>query len=254
MSWAAIGSAAVSVVGGVVQGEMAKKGGAKAVYTEPTDPIAIAKNTIEGNTRLLPSAGNLSRDISMQESDLMSDLMEKQIPGFSRMQGKLTDRADAMLSDPYSLPPEVAANIERLAAERGVSVGGRGQFGDFSVLRDLGRNSLDFGSQQIQQAQSIWSLVNSVAPKVNPVSPLAFLPTTGQAIEADVRNKSNTQATAQGAANNAAAARSASMEGYGQAFGAFSQFLGDYLNRPKTTTPTTGTPASESGAGRYGKP
>lgn len=211
----------------------------KAVYQKPTNPIDIARDTISGNAGLLPKAQGLAADISTGEADLLTQLMEKQIPGFASMQGKLTARANEAIDNPYSLPQEVQDNLTRLSAEKGLTVGARGEFEGFSALRDLGVNMLDYGNSRIQQAQSIWSLVNSVAPKVNPVSPLAFLPTTGQAINADVSNKANNQATAQSAANAASQQQANQQNAYGQAFGAFSQFLTDrYGSKPAGTTDT----------------
>lgn len=128
-------------------------------------------------------------------------LMEKAMPGYGALSKKFTKQADELLTDPYSLPKDVEQNIARLAAERGISAGTKGEFNDFSLLRDFGINSLQYGASRIGQAQSITGMLASLAPKVNPLSPMSFYVTPQMSADVAAGNRGNQQA-----ANNAAAA------------------------------------------------
>jgi hypothetical protein len=110
------------------------------------------------------------------------------------------------MDDPYSLPKDVSDNLTRIAAERGISTGVRGQAGDFSLLRDFGVNMLDYGDRRVSQAHSLLSTVASLAPRVNPMSPLSFYVTPQQQMAVTTDNNRTKQGIDQGHENAKTAA------------------------------------------------
>src|ERR1035437_1433252 len=99
-----------------------------------------------------------------------------------------------MTNDPYGLPADVQDNLTRIAGERGINTGVRGQAGDFSALRDLGVNELQYGQSRISQAQSILSSVSASAPRINPMSATSMYLTPSQALQTATNNQSADQA------------------------------------------------------------
>lgn len=199
MSWAAVAGAAVAV-GGQLLKPKAKAG----TLAEPIDLNAEAKKSLAGN---IANEGDIEALLSRANSfnqDQNISLMEKAMPGYGELAKKFTSTASGLLDDPYSLPKDVEQNIARLAAERGISAGTKGEFNDFSLLRDFGINSLQYGQSRINQAQGITGLLASLAPKVNPLSPMSFYVTPGQQAQVAAGNQANQQASnnATAAANN----------------------------------------------------
>lgn len=206
-TWGAIGGAAISVVGGAISSNQAKKRAGNVVAVDPVNLQDEQMAAIKGNAAAAGSIEDLlARANSFTQGQALS-LTEQAMPGYGQLTSSLTNRAQQMADNPYDVPKEVEDNLARIAAERGISAGTRGQFNDFSLIRDFGLNSLDYGQRNIQGAQSITNLLSSIAPKVNPMSPLAFYVTPGsQAANAQMNNQ-NAQAVAQGGINakNAAA-------------------------------------------------
>jgi len=95
----------------------------------------------------------------------------------------------------------VQTNLARPAAERGVSAGARGTFNEFSLLRDLGVNSLQYGQSRINQAGGLAGIISSIAPKANVMSPLSFYNTPAQYVANQQMNNANDQAVKQGVIN-----------------------------------------------------
>ncbi len=199
MSWINVGTAAVSVAGTLLKPK------AKApALAAPIDLNAEAKKSIAGNTANQGDIESLlARSNSFQQDQNLA-LMEKAMPGYSALSKSLTSTAQGELAHPYDLPQGVSDNLTRLAAERGISAGTKGEFNDFSLLRDFGINSLQYGQQRIGQAQGITGLLASIAPKVNPLSPLSFYVTPTQTADVAAGNRSAQQASnnAETAANN----------------------------------------------------
>lgn len=213
MSGAAAGSSLGlpgTLIGSILGGFFG--GGKKAAPTIPFTPVNLQdeqKKAIAGNLdsevdiEKLLAQGN---DFTQQQA---IDLMEKAMPGYGALSKKLTGTASDLLTNPYDLPQDVQANLSRIAAEKGVTRGTGGQFNQFSLLRDLGLNSLDYGQQRIQQGQNIYSLLASTAPKVNPMSPISLYATPAQQANVAQSNNAVQQEIAQGGANAATAARNA---------------------------------------------
>lgn len=200
LSGAASGAAAGSTFGpwgtaiGAVLGGLF--GGSKAKAAPSAPPINLQneqKKAIAGNISnesdieaLLSRANSFTQDQNIA-------LMEKAMPGYTALSKALTKTAQSQLEDPYGLPKDVQENIARLSAERGISAGTRGQFSDFSLLKDFGINSLQYGQQQINSAQGITGLLASIAPKVNPLSPMSFYVTPDQQAQVATINQKNAQ-------------------------------------------------------------
>lgn len=214
-TWGAIGGTAISAVGGYFSSKKAKKSAADPVPFENVDLQQEQKDALLGN---LSSQGTieqlLARSNEFQLGQALT-LAEKAMPGYGSLTRTLTDRATTLAENPYDVPKEVEDNLARIAAERGISAGTRGQFNDFSLLRDFGVNSLQYGRENLSQASQITNLLSSIAPKVNPMSPLAFYVTPQQNAAQTGENRATQQGIAQSGANAAAAAGNANAATWG---------------------------------------
>ncbi len=234
-TWGAIGGAAISVVGGLVAKNNSKKSaGAEVPYSE-VDLQQQQKDALAGN---LASQGSieklLGRANSFQQGQALS-LTEQAMPGYQELSKTLTDRATTLAKNPYDVPQEVQQNLERLAAERGISAGTRGQFNDFSLLRDFGVNQLQYGRENLSQASSITSLLSSIAPRVNPMSPLSFYVSPEQNAANTRDNNQTRQSIAQSSSNANAAAANANSATWGNlisgATGIGAGLFENYMNK-----------------------
>lgn len=194
------GTAIGGLLGGIFGGSKQKA----APVAPPIDLTAEQKKAIAGNIANESDIESLISRANTFSQDQNIALMEKAMPGYSALSKQLTSTASDLLTDPYALPKDVEQNIARLAAERGISAGTKGEFNDFSLLRDFGINSLQYGQSRIGQAQGITGLLASIAPKVNPLSPLSFYVTPAQQAQVAAGNQSAQQAglNAQTAAQN----------------------------------------------------
>ncbi len=246
MSWVAVGSAAVTVVGGMVSSNQAKKKAGNVAQYENVDLQQQQKDALSGNLENQSSIEQLLQRSNTFQQGQANSLAEQAMPGFGSLTQSLTSRAQSMADNPYDVPPEVTKNLERLAAERGISAGTRGQFSDFSLLRDFGINSLQYGQANIQGAQSITGLLSSIAPKVNPMSPLAFYVTPQQNAATTTENNQNNQAIAQGKIN---AQNAASNQGNTDLWANLSQLAGAGLaayGQNQNSTPRNQMPIGSS--------
>lgn len=184
------GAAIGGVIGGLFGGKKAKA----PPVAPPIDLNAEANKAIAGNTENEDDIESLLARANTFSQDQNIALMEKAMPGYSALAKSLTQTAQDQLADPYGVPQDVEANIARLAGERGISAGTKGEFNNFSLLRDFGISSLQYGQSRIQSAQGITGLLASIAPKVNPLSPLSFYVTPQQQANVAAGNKSAEQA------------------------------------------------------------
>lgn len=230
MSWAAVAGAAVSV-GGQLLKPKAKAGQMAA----PIDLNEEARKSIAGNIANQGDIESLLSRSNTFNADQNIELMERAMPGYGALAKRFTGQANELLTDPYSLPKDVETNLARLAAERGISAGTKGEFNDFSLLRDFGINSLNYGQSRINQAQGITQMLASLAPKVNPLSPMNFYVTPAQQAQVAAGNQANQQASnnATAAANNynQAGTWDAILQGAGTIVGAGV----NYMNQPRNT-------------------
>lgn len=246
-TWGAIGGVAITVIGGAISNNQAKKKAGNVAQYENVNLQQEQQDAIAGN---LASQGSieelLTRSNTFQQGQALS-LAEQAMPGYGALSQSLTQRAQSMADNPYDVPVEVTKNLERLAAERGISAGTRGQFNDFSLLRDFGVNSLQYGQANIQGAQSITSLLSSIAPKVNPMSPLAFYVTPQQNAGNTTANNRENQAIAQSGINaQNAASRQASTDLWSNLAQLAGSAVTAYGNR--NTTPRNEMPIGSSGS------
>ena len=201
MSWGAIAGAAISVVGGAVASNKAKKNAAKTATYDPVNFQDEQVNALGGNLSAQSAIEALLSRADQFSADQQLSLEDKTMPGYANLRKQLTDTSTSLLDNPYELPKDVEQNLSRIAAERGISAGTRGQFNDFSLLRDFGINSLQYGASRIGQAQGIAGLLAQVSPKVNPMSPLSFYVTPQQNAGNATNNNQTQQAIAQGTIN-----------------------------------------------------
>ncbi len=242
--WGTVIGAGVGLIGGLLNKQKAPKG----VALPPYQPVDLAKeqqgainaNAIaEGDIEAL-----LARANTFNQSQA-SGLMEQAVPGWSKLSQKFLQNADSMISNPYDVPKDVENNLARIASERGISSGARGQFSQFSLLRDLGVNALNYGQSRISQGQSLLQLVGSLSPKVSPLSPLSFYVTPAQAAGVAANNSAGVagvaagnQGVAQGVENAGVAAGNWNRNNMWQSVSDFAALTPTFIPR-KDTVPTT---------------
>jgi hypothetical protein len=178
MSGAALGSLTQALFG-------KKKAPAYTPYVE-VDAADEARRTIEGNLENFSGIENLiSRTNKLNQSE-RGKMIESAMPGWGAMSRKMTDAYGNVWDGLSSggMPSDMEANIERLAAERGISAGTRGQFNDFSLLRDFGVNSMDYAQGQAQLFGNMTNALMSVAnfSTVAPMMAQSFFVTPEQQI------------------------------------------------------------------------
>ena len=200
--------AAVVAAGATVysssQQSKAAKAAAKASAANRVGPVDLQEEqtkALDGNLANQKKINTLVSSTNAFNQSQATSMMEQAIPGFTALQGKLMTTTNDLLTNPYDLPKDVQTNLERLAAERGVSAGTRGTFNEFSLLRDLGVNSLQYGQSRINQAGGLAGIISSIAPKANVMSPLSFYNTPAQYVANQQMNNANDQAVKQGAIN-----------------------------------------------------
>jgi hypothetical protein len=193
------------LAGALFGGKKATQKAPKAAQFKPVDAQAEQDRAIAGDLSASDDIESLISRANNFTQDQANGLMEKAVPGFGQLSGRFTAQANSLLDNPYALPDDVSTNLTRLAAERGISTGVRGQANDYSLLRDFGINSLNYGNQRISQAQSILQTIAGLAPKVNPMSPISFYVTPQQQIGVTGANNQGQFSTEQ-AQNNANAA------------------------------------------------
>lgn len=238
MSWIALGSAVVVGVGTYAAGASQKAPGKAAAI----DPTQVQADTIRGNVQNTPEIEALLRRANSFTQGQNLSLLNQAIPGYSQIAQNLSNQAQQASANPYALPKEFSDTLARQAAERGISTGVRGQAQDFSLLRDFGVNSLQYGQQQLASSQNILTTLAGLA-KVNPLSPLSMYIQPGQALQVASENRSAEQAylNAQQAAANKRAA--APWEGLSAAAGVFGGMYGGGFGGSNPPTPTPGQPA-----------
>ncbi len=223
--WGAVAAAVVSAGAGAVAANQAqKKAGKVAAYDNPSLPLT-QQDAISSNLSNQSSIENLISQGNKFAGQQATSLQEQVMPGYTDLAKTLTGRAQTLAAHPYDVPQEVQDNLSRIAAEKGISAGTRGQFNDFSLLRDLGVNQLQYGQTAISQASSLTGVLAAIAPKVNPMSPLSFYVTPAQSLANTTNNNTQNQAIAQGSIN---AQNAASAAGNADLWGSLSKIAGLY--------------------------
>ena len=212
-TWIAVGVAAVGVAGSVASnmaGKQSAPGQAPLVNAQNEQTSAI-----QGNISSLGAAEQLSSSTNQFNETQAMQMMNSAMPGYSQLASTLTQQAQGLAANPYSVPADVQANLQRQAAEMGVSTGRQGQAGQFSLLRDLGVNELQYGQAQLGEASSLTSMLANIAPKTNPMSPISMMISPAQQLQVASGNQQATQSAlnAQAGAANANATANAGMWG-----------------------------------------
>jgi hypothetical protein len=251
MSWIAVGSAAISTVGQVGGALLSKQKAPKATPFVPVDVQAEQRKAMQGNLTNADSIEALTARTNRFTQGEANSLMETAMPGYARLSESLMQRATESADNPYAIPKEVADNIQRLAAERGIKTGVRGQAGEFSALRDFGINSLEYGNSRINQAQGIMQTIASMAPRVNPMSPMAFYITPSDQANMQAANNAGAQNTAQANSNARAAASNANAAMWGQVISSTGGTVAGMVGGMGNTGGTTGTAGRTVGGGSF---
>ena len=199
MSWGIVAGSAITAVGGMVSANQKKTG--KAVYQEKLDWQAEQQKAIEGNLATLPQSEKLSAATNTFNQSESNRLMESALPGWSKLQSSMTSTAKNLMTNPYELDQDTQDYLQKKAAEMGVSSGARGGFEKFNLLKDFGVTSMQYGTQRINQAQSLFSTLASTAPRVNPMSPISMFVTPQQIASATQQENISNQQVAQSANN-----------------------------------------------------
>lgn len=176
-----------------------------AQYT-PVDLQAEQAKAVSGNLANLESIEKLTSKTNTYNQSEATRLMEQAIPGWSQLQSAATAQAQKLLTNPYELDSDTQEYLAKQAAERGISAGTRGQFSDFSYLKDFGITSMQAAQSRISQAQSLMGTLASTSPRVNPMSPISMY-ITPQAQAEETRFTNVRQQETQQAQYNAEAAR-----------------------------------------------
>lgn len=203
MSWGYIAGAAITVGAGMLT---KKKAPAAAPY-QNVNLQQQQQQAITGNAESEQNIETLLNRANSYTQQQAIDLMNKAVPGYTEYAKNLLETGQKKLQNPYALPDDVTANLNRISAERGITRGTAGQTNQYSALRDLGLNMLDYGNQNFQQAMQALTTVTGTAPRISPMSPMSFYVTPAQNAQVAAGNAQMNQAIAQGA-NNANAAAS----------------------------------------------
>lgn len=186
-------AAAIIAGSSIYAAQQAKKGAKGPGMAGNIDPSLAQYQAIQGNLSNQADIEKLVSSTNKFDQDQAISLMEQAMPGYKGLSSKLTTLAGNLASNPYEVPKDVQDNLHRLAAEKGIATGRQGQAGQFSLLRDLGLNELQYGAQNINQAQGLTSLLASIAPRINPMSPMSMYITPNQQIGAAENNQAMNQ-------------------------------------------------------------
>ena len=197
----AVVAAGATVYGSIQQKNAAKKAAAGAAYQAPIDWQEEQRKALEGNLATLPKSEKLSAATNTFNQSESNRLMEQALPGWSKLQASMTSTAQNLMTNPYELDQDTQSYLQKKAAEMGVSSGARGGFEKFNLLKDFGVTSMQYGTQRINQAQSLFSTLASTAPRVNPMSPISMFVTPQQIASATQQENISNQQVAQSANN-----------------------------------------------------
>jgi hypothetical protein len=215
-----------ATVVGSIGSALITKSGQKAPQTAAYTPVDIgkgAKDAIDANLDNLDQNKFLASQTNTFAQDESLRLIEQAMPGFTAAQSRLMQSFNDDLDSQTTLPKDVQSKIEQFAAEKGISRGTSGNFNDFSLVKDFGFNLIDWQNAKRASALQTLSTVFGMAPRVNPMSPMAMFVDPNVAISAQVRDNENQYSIGQAAAN---ATQAASATNAGLLGGAFSSSIG----------------------------
>lgn len=231
MTWGYVAVGAGTLIAGV----LSKPKAPKAVTPATIDANKAVSDSLSANSANFNSAAALSKRTNDFNQSEATRLLEKSIPGFGAIQSKLLSKVNEDLSSD-GLSPDVKSNLQRLAAERGITRGTSGGFNDFNLVKDFGFNLVDFENAKRARALTTLSSVYGMAPRVNPMTPMASFVTPNTLLGAQQSNEQARQGQQQGQANADAAASNANSSMWGGVASTIVQGFGSWAAN-KTATP-----------------
>jgi hypothetical protein len=199
-----------AVVGGVIGGVAgALTGGQKKPKVATPTPISISDASKEAANANLQNFA-LNAKLSKRQNDFAQSeaarILEKAIPGFARTQSLIMSKINQDLGSDTELPADVKTQLQQFAAEKGIARGTSGGFNDFSLVKDFGFNLIDWKNAQRARALNSLSTVFGMAPRVNPMTPMAMFVDPNTALGAQARNNDAAYNATQAGYNAEAAA------------------------------------------------
>lgn len=139
----------------------------------PVDIGAEQEAAVREQRELLPSLSEFASEFNRLSAEQMLSQLERMMPGYGALLSRGTQTVGSLLRG--EVPEDVENRLERMSAERGVSIGTSGSgFGENQFLRNLGLTSLNLIQQGLDSASRWMSLGAASAPTFNMAS--AFLP------------------------------------------------------------------------------
>lgn len=133
---------------------------------KPVDFGAIESGAAKDWASLLPQIQPLAEKFNQMSIEDMNKALEQATPGFGQLRDIGTQNIMAL--ERGQLPPDVKAQLERTAAERGVTLGTSGsQFGEYDAVRNLGLTSLELSQRGLSAAQSWMAAAAARTPTFN---------------------------------------------------------------------------------------
>lgn len=152
------------------------------------DTTKAAADAIAGNLANIPAIERLANQTNEASSRSWMAAMERLIPGFSNISGKIASNIQDQVSG--RLPSDVENLISRRAAEKGISHGTHGsEFNDYGYLRDLGLVSLEMTDKGLDAATRWMRTVESGAGR--PLDFQSMFVSPGQRIATEQWNEVN---------------------------------------------------------------
>lgn len=182
-----------AVIGGVVGaagGLLGSKGASapQMAQYQPVDPAAVQRQALSGNLQNFNQATQLASQTNQFNQQQASSLLEQAMPGFKATQQKMLAQVNEDLANQNTLPADVQQQIARFAAEKGVTRGTSGNFNGFSLVKDFGFNLTDWKNASRARALNTLSTVYGMAPRINPMSPMAMMVDPNTAIGVQTQN------------------------------------------------------------------
>ncbi len=254
MSWVATAIAGSSIIGSVGGALLGRQKAPQQAAPPKIDVAQAAADAANANAQNFSKNAALSTKTNDFNQAEAIRLLDKAIPGFSAMQAKMMQGANQDMDASMSggLNPAMTANLNRLAAEKGVSRGTSGNFNQFSAMRDFGVNMMDWQNANRARALSTMSSVFGQSARVSPMSPMSMFVSPSQTLEANRFNEEGRYNAQQGQFNAQSAASNYNAQLTGAAFSKVASTLGAYGASFAGGTSTAALPQSISKVGTPG--
>ncbi|HEY1107425.1 MAG TPA: hypothetical protein VGE76_02295 [Opitutaceae bacterium] len=204
MSWVSVGVTAVTTIGGAIA---SRKKAPQAAVPKPVDVQEEQARAIAGNAANFNAAASLSAKSNAFDQSQALALLEQAMPGYGAMRKKLMAQADSDLANQTTLPPEMQQQLQRFAAEKGITRGTSGNFNAFSLVKDFGFNLVDWQNASRARALNTLSSVFQMTPRINVMSPMSMMVNPNTAIQVAGNNNAQQYQAQQSAYDAQAAAR-----------------------------------------------